>query len=489
MTSSTSPLPFSSPEPVMKPHVVLVSFPAQGHLKPFLSLAKLLHSAGGFRVTLVNTEFNYYRLLSSSPSAAAAVSDPIPDFSFASIPDGLPQAPLDATHIFSLCSSTSRHCPAFFRSFLSTLSPPATCVITDGSMSTTAAVAVEIGIPVWLFYTHSGCGFWSYAHFRELVRRGCSPIKDEASLDKPIEFIAGMDGIRLRDLPTFARATDAADPMLNLMIRRADDAKQGIGLILNTFDELETDVLDAIRSQFGNLYTIGPLSRLTDRLAQNSPVAMIGSSLWDIDNACLSWLDRQEKERVVYVNFGSLAVFSEEKLAELAWGLYGSGYPILWVVRPDMVLGGGTDAAGFAESVKKMEDRTMVVSWCDQEAVLAHPATGVFLTHCGWNSTLESLSEGVPMVCWPFFAEQPTNCRYICQVWGTGLEMQRELKRENVAAMVREAMDGEKGREMRRKALQWKEKVRTAMELGGSSHGNAERLIKDIAKMCSKFGN
>ncbi|KAG0471303.1 hypothetical protein HPP92_015849 [Vanilla planifolia] len=169
-----------------------------------------------------------------------------------------------------------------------------------------------------------------------------------------------MDGIRLRDLPTFARATDAADPMLNLMIRRADDAKQGIGLILNTFDELEPDVLDAIRSQFGNLYTIGPLSRLTDRLAQNSPVAMIGSSLWDIDNACLSWLDRQEKERVVYVNFGSLSVFSEEKLAELAWGLYGSGYPILWVVRPDMVLGGGTDAARFVESVKKMEDRTMV---------------------------------------------------------------------------------------------------------------------------------
>lgn len=122
------------------------------------------------------------------------------------------------------------------------------------------------------------------------------------------------------------------------------------------------------------------------------------------------------------------------------------------------------------------------MAWCDQEAVLAHPAIGVFLTHCGWNSTLESLCGGVPMVCWPFFAEQPTNCRYICDEWGVGLEIEGEVKRGTVEKLVREAMEGEKGMEMRRRALEWKEKARRATELGGSSRANLDKLMRDLVQ-------
>jgi UDP:flavonoid glycosyltransferase YjiC (YdhE family) len=91
------------------------------------------------------------------------------------------------------------------------------------------------------------------------------------------------------------------------------------------------------------------------------------------------------------------------------------------------------------------------VSWCPQEQVLAHPSIGVFLTHCGWNSTLESMCAGVPIICWSFFAEQQTNCQYAYSTWGIGMEVYHDVKRDEIEALVREMMDGYKGKAMRQK--------------------------------------
>lgn len=360
----------SSSEPVSTPHAVLLSFPAQGHLNPILTLAKLLHILGGFRITMVNTEFNHRRLLRSSSSAAAAANNAIDGFRLTAIPDGLPPTlfEIDATQdILALCAATRQHCPAFFRHLLSTLSPPATCVITDGSLSSSAAVAMELGIPAWLFYTHSSCGFWSYVNLAELVQRGYTPLKDESFLtngylDTKIELIPGMEGIRLRDLPTFFRTTKKDDLMLQIMLKRPEEARGGVGLILNTFDALEPDVLAAVESKFGNVYSIGPLTKFNSLIATNSEAAMIGSNLWKSDSECLNWLDGQEQGKVVYVNFGSITVLSAQQLAEFAWGLAGSGYPILWAIRPDLVSSGGAAAALPEDFVKQVEDRTKVKS-------------------------------------------------------------------------------------------------------------------------------
>nr|UYE91544.1 putative glycosyltransferase [Anoectochilus roxburghii] len=480
-----------SSEPLGIPHAVLVSFPAQGHLNPILALAKLLHSHGGFRVTLVNTEFNHHRLLRSSPTAAAAANDFIDGFRLAAIPDGLTQIPINADttpDIPTLCHSTRQHCPTFFRRLLSTLSPPATCVIADGGMFSCGAAAIELGIPAWLFYTHSGCGFWSYMNFPELVHRGYTPLKEESFLtngymDTKIDCIPGMEGIRLRDLPSFIRTINAADVMLQIILERADNASKGVGIILNTFDALEPEVLAAVRKKFSNIYSVGPLAAVQHMLvAETSEAAMIGSSLWKNDSECLSWLDGQEVGKVVYVNFGSIAVLSAQQLEEFAWGLAAAGYPTLWIIRSDLVRSGGAAALLPEAFFQQMKGRAKVVAWCDQEAVLAHPAIGVFLTHCGWNSTLESLWEGVPMVCWPYFAEQATNCHYICRVWGVGLEIEGEVRRELLEKLLREAMEGNKAAEMKRMAMEWKQSARMAIEPGGSSYVNLEKLMIDLTE-------
>ncbi|CAI9770068.1 unnamed protein product [Fraxinus pennsylvanica] len=116
----------------------------------------------------------------------------------------------------------------------------------------------------------------------------------------------------------------------------------------------------------------------------------------------------------------------------------------------------------------EVEGRALLVEWCNQEQVLAHPSVGGFLTHSGWNSAMECISEGVLMICWPFFVEQQTNCRYAFTKWEIGLEIGGDVTREKVAKLVKILMEGEKGKEMGKKALEWKEKARLAVKPGGS---------------------
>ena len=131
------------------------------------------------------------------------------------------------------------------------------------------------------------------------------------------------------------------------------------------------------------------------------------------------------------------------------------------------------------EFFEETMDRGLLTSWCPQDKVLAHPSIGAFLTHCGWNSTLESVSAGVPIICWPFFAEQQTNCRYACTTWEIGVEVNEDVKRHEIEALVKEMMEAKKGHAMRPKAREWKKKAMEATDFEGSSYKNFERLIKE----------
>ncbi|KAM0839466.1 hypothetical protein ACQ4PT_060293 [Festuca glaucescens] len=471
-----------------QPHAVLIPQPAQGHVTPMLHLAKVLH-ARGFHVTFVNSEYNHRRLLRSRGPGSL---DGVDGFRFEAVPDGLPPSDDDdvTQDIAALCLSTTKHSAAPFGELLVRLSsgtPPVSCVIADGVMSFAQRVAEDMGVPALVFWTTSACGFMGYLQFAELVRRGYVPLKDEGDLtngylDTEIDWIPGMEGVRLKDIPSFIRTTDPDDVMLNYDGPEAQNARGARGLILNTYDALEQDVVDALRREFPRVYTVGPLPAFA-RAADGGELDAIGGNLWKEDASCLRWLDAQEQPgSVVYVNFGSITVVTPAQLAEFAWGLASCGRPFLWVVRPDLV--SGEKAVLPKEFVRDTKDRGVLASWCPQEQVLSHPSVGLFLTHCGWNSTLESVCAGVPMVCWPFFAEQPTNCRYACTNWGIGMEIGSGVAREDVARLVLEAMDGEKGKDMRAKAATWKEKAVAATVEGGSSSENLDRLVEFLRAGC-----
>uniref|UniRef100_A0A453AAH1 Glycosyltransferase n=5 Tax=Aegilops tauschii TaxID=37682 RepID=A0A453AAH1_AEGTS len=478
-----------------QPHAVLVPFPAQGHVTPMMKLAKVLHRKG-FHITFVNTEYNQRRLVRSrGPGAVAG----LPGFRFATIPDGIPTSDVDADadapqDPVSLCYYTMTTCLPHLKNLLRDLNgavgaPPVSCVVGDG-MSFCVDAAAELGVPCALFWTASACGFMGYRNFRFLLDEGLTPLKDEDQvkngyLDTPVAQAHGMSKhMRLRDFSSFVRTTDRSDILFNFLLHEVEHADRATAIILNTFDELEQTALDAMRAILPlPVYTIGPLNSLTEQLvSQEGDLAGIRSSLWREDQSCLKWLQGREPRSVVYVNYGSVTTMSKQELVEFAWGLANCGYDFLWIVRNDLVKG---DAAVLPpEFLEATKGRCLLASWCEQEAVMQHEAVGAFLTHCGWNSMMEGLSAGVPMLCWPFFAEQQTNCRYACMEWGVGVEVGDDVRREVVEARIREVMGGgEVGREMRRRAAEWKEVAsRSTAQPGGRSLANLESLLKDVLK-------
>ncbi|KAL1564638.1 7-deoxyloganetin glucosyltransferase [Salvia divinorum] len=468
----------------MKPHAVCIPFPAQGHIIPMLRLAKLLHSRGFF-ITFVNTEFNHNRLVRArGPESVVGLEE----FQFRTIPDGLPSSDKDATQdISQLCVSLPRYGLAPFLDLINDLNgspdcPHVSCIVSDGVMSFTLDAAEQLRIPEVVFFTTSACGFMGYCQFPELVARGLFPLADEKQLsngflEKELDWVAGMKNMRLRDFPSFIRTTDPYDIVVNHGILQTRNASRAKAVILNTFDDLEREVLDKLREKFETVATIGPL-QLLEKEVESPELRAIGSSLWKEDDASVAWLNGQAPNSVLYMNFGSITVLSSEQLLEFAWGLANSGQYFLWIIRPDLV--SGEEAVLPEGYLEEVAGRGKMVAWCSQERVLAHPAIGGFLTHCGWNSTLEGLSEGVPLICWPFFAEQQTNCRYACRDWEVGLEIEGEVMREKVAEVVKVLMEGEKGKEMKKKALEWKSKAHAAARAGGSSRRNLDLLINQI---------
>ncbi|KAI7740152.1 hypothetical protein M8C21_018280, partial [Ambrosia artemisiifolia] len=176
-------------------------------------------------------------------------------------------------------------------------------------------------------------------------------------------------------------------------------AKSASAIFFNTFDELDCDILDAISSKFVPCYGIGPLHLLESKIADES-VASFKSNLWKEESECIKWLDLKEPSSVVYVNFGSITVMTSQQLVEFGWGLAKSNYSFLG----------------------------LLAGWCPQQQVLNHPSIGGFLTHSGWNSTIESISSGVPMICWPFFGDQQPNCWLGCNKWGISMEIDNNVK-------------------------------------------------------------
>ncbi|KAJ6826724.1 7-deoxyloganetic acid glucosyltransferase-like [Iris pallida] len=481
-------------------HVLLFPFPAQGHVPPFLKLAELLSRAGLF-ITFVNTEHAHRRFLASSPTIDRLAG--LQRFRFRTIPDGLGEEdPRLFVHFLRILESLRTRSREHYRELLAPEDghdpdgwPPVTCVVGDGMLSLALEVAEEMDVPVMLLRTSSACSVWAYYSIPKLVETGDIPFPEKADMDELVQGVAGMESfLRRRDLPGLTRhAKSVADPTLKFLMTASENLARGRALIMNTAECLESPVLSHLSSICRVIYTVGPLQTLLqnfgscrpDQDVSNSTAASNSASLWQEDRSCLKWLDSHPNKSVVYVSFGSVTVVSREALVEFWHGLVGSGRPFLWVIRPDMVEAGDETAPAELETAAR--ERGCLVAWAPQEEVLAHPSVGCFLTHSGWNSTLESIVAGVPMICWPFFADQQVNSRFVGEVWKVGVDMKDLCGRSVVEGMVRKVMDGgEVGEELRKSAAEMSHMVRIAAEEGGSSYTNFQKLVDHIKSLSSQ---
>ena len=196
-------------------------------------------------------------------------------------------------------------------------------------------------------------------------------------------------------------------------------------------------------------------------------------------DTCMKWLDTKKIGSVVYISFGSMAALGEEQMVEITSGLKNSNCYFLWVVRE-------SEWKKLPSNfLQEIVEKGLVVSWCPQLEVLAHKAIGCFMTHCGWNSTLEALSLGVPMIAMPQWMDQTTNAKYIMDVWKVGVRIKVDEKgmvtKEEIELCIREVIGGDRGKEMKRNLMKWMELAKEAVDKDGSSDKNIDEFVAKIS--------
>ena len=283
---------------------------------------------------------------------------------------------------------------------------------------------------------------------------------------------------------SYLQATDNLSTVVYRIIDQAfEDVKRADFVVCNTVQELESETILALQEK-QPIYAIGPLFPVG--FTNNT----VPTSMWSESN-CIQWLSTKPDGSVLYVSFGSYAHVSKQGIAEIAYGLLVSGVSFIWAVRPDIVSSDEPDflPVGFEDETK---GRGLIVHWCRQMDVISHPTVGGFLTHCGWNSILESIWCSVPMLCFPLLTDQFTNRKLVVDDWRIGLNLcdMKSITREEVARKINRLMSGKLADELRTNIEELKKVLVNSLSTHGSSENNFNQFINDVKiKIRKKLGS
>ncbi|RLN08822.1 limonoid UDP-glucosyltransferase [Panicum miliaceum] len=458
------------------PHLLLICFPGQGHVNPMLRLAKRV-AAKGLLVT-----FSSLASVGARLAAAAGVSaggDGVPvgrgRVRFEFLEDGDPGPDLD-----DLMRHLETAGPPAFAALLRRQAEegrPVACVVVNPFMPWASDVAAAEGIPTAVLWVQS-CAVFSlyYHHVHGLVE--FPPEDDPAARFK----LPGLPEMSVTDVPSFLLPSNPFKLLADAIITQFRTIGRATWVLVNSFAELEADVVAAlpgVTPRPPELIPVGPLIELQQGEEDEEEEDSVRGDLIKAADDCVGWLDAQPPRSVVYASVGSVVVLSPGEVAEMAHGLASTGRPFLWVVRPDTR---PHLPAGFLDSVS---GRGAVVPWSPQERVLAHPSTACFLTHCGWNSTLETVAAGVPVVAFPQWGDQCTDARFLVEELVMGVRLRAApagLRREAVRDAVEAAVAGPRAGDMLASARRWSAAARAAVAPGGSSDANVQAFVDEVAR-------
>ncbi|XP_008788547.2 UDP-glycosyltransferase 87A1-like isoform X1 [Phoenix dactylifera] len=442
-------------------HVVAMPYPGRGHINPMMALCRPL-AARGVAVTFVVTE-EWLGLLQSSPA-------PPPGVRLRTIPNVIPSEKGRAADFNGFLEAVYTKMEDPVEQLLDRLEPPVTAIVADTYLPWAVALGNRRNIPVISLFTMSASFFSVLYHFDRLPVAGDRPLLvDESDADEPLEqFFPCLASVRLADFRTVRSV---------LTLRQALEAfswvRKAQCVLFTSFYEIEACVIDALRAELScPVYPVGPsIPYMTLEEKPKERILLNGSGKDYFD-----WLDSQPKSSVLYVSLGSFLSVSSSQMDEIAMGLRSSETRFLWVARGD------------SSQVQEMSGvMGLVVPWCDQLKVLCHPSVGGFLTHCGWNSTLEGMFTGVPMLTFPISWDQPPNSRLIVDEWKVGLSLKEMVRkdevvgREEIAKTIKRFMeDTVENREMRRRAAELREASHRAIQDGGSSWTNFNSFVRDL---------
>ncbi|KAL4605640.1 hypothetical protein ACB092_09G044700 [Castanea dentata] len=473
-------------------HFILFPLMAQGHMIPMIDIAKLL-AQRGVVVTVITTTHNEARFETCLARAIeSGLQIRVIPLRFpceeAGIPEGcdnldkLPSLELGTNFFTSTCML---HQPV--EDLFEKLTPQPSCIISDMCLPWTSDIARKFHIPRISFLGGSCFCLLCFHNLR--VHKAQEKVSSESEyfvvpgLPDHVEFTTSQ-------LP-FPR--ESRMKKLSEQIAAADLASYGV--IVNSFEELESAYVEEYKKVWEDrVWCVGPVS-----LCNKERLDMIerGNKASIEEYQCMRWLDSQEPCSVVYVSLGSLCNLTPSQLIELGLGLEASNRPFIWAIRD------GNESKELEKWVleQRFEERIkgrglLIWGWAPQLLILSNPSVGGFLTHCGWNSTIETICAGVPMLTWPLYGDQFINEKLIVQVlkigvrvgveyplqWGEENKIGVLMKKEDVKGAIDKLMDeGEEREERRKRTGELGEIAKRAVELGGSSYLNLRLLIQDIS--------
>ncbi|KAD5803127.1 hypothetical protein E3N88_14487 [Mikania micrantha] len=479
-------------------HFVLFPLMAQGHMIPMVDLARLLAERGS-TITIVTTPVNATRF---KPVIDLAIKDNLKiqvlELKFPSTQVGLPEGcenfdMIPSAQLFMKLFEAATMLEQPAESLLRRLTPAPTCIVSDNLLHWTSCLARKFDIPRLIFH---GPGCFTLLCIHMAMN---TSLLDEIESDSEYFVLPGLpDRIELTKSQASGWGGKHMKEKLPFFAQVGKAEQAADGIVINSFRELEPSYVDELaKAKAKKVWCIGPVSLCNKRFED---LAERGNKGATNEPDCMKWLDSKEPGSVIFVCLGSLARASTEQNIELGLGLESSNKPFIWCLNHV------TDELerwlleqGYEERVK---DRGLVIrGWVPQVLILSHQAVGGFLTHCGWNSTLEGIVAGVPMVTWPHFADQFMNERFIVDILKIGVKIGIEIlvfvgeqdklgvvvNKEDIKRSVEDVMDkGEEGEARRKRSRELAKMAKSATEDGGSSHRNLTLMIQDMVELLDK---
>ncbi|CAM8962807.1 unnamed protein product [Rhodiola kirilowii] len=474
-------------------HFVLVPLMAPGHLIPMADIARVL-AQRGVRVTIFTTPINACRIRSVINRAVdSGLPINITELEFPCVEAGLPlgcecldMLPSKESVMNFMVAISMLQMP--LEEKLRNLSPFPNCMISDRFVPFAYKVAAKLGIRR-ISFDGMNCFTAVCTHYIQ-----SSNVHESVGKFEPFVVPGLPDRVEL----TRAQLPTALNPgtidVSNILKEIKEGEDTAFGFLVNSFEELEENYVKEFgKLKNGKVWCIGPLSSCNK---DNIDKAQRGSQASDYER-CIEWLNQQEPKSVVYACLGSLSRLTALQLMELGLGLELSNRPFLWAVKKEgsEELQKMLSENGYEEKIKGKG--LLIRGWAPQVLILSHPAIGAFVTHNGWNSTLEGISAGVPMIGCPLFAEQFFNEKLIVDILGAGVGVVGKctvqfgeehkfglvMKREEIKEAVEKVLDeGEDGRMIREKAIELGKVANRVLEEGGSSYINVSLFIENIRR-------
>ncbi|KAL1372605.1 hypothetical protein HN51_002723 [Arachis hypogaea] len=468
--------------------IYFIPFLAAGHMIPHCDIARLFASRG-HHVTILTTPANSQIIRNSIPHhpnfAVHTVHFPSQEVG---LPDGLESLSTvtDMVNLYKVYQATTMLRDPI-EDFVG--NHPPDCIVGDFMFPWVDDLANKLRIPRFAF---NGFCLFTLCAIESLKAH---PIPLDAS---PPFLLHGLPHpVTLKTAPP-TNIKEVLDAMIEIELRSN-------GLIVNNFAELDGEeyIQYYERTTGHKAWHLGPaclLHRTVEEKAQRGQKSVLSA------HKCMSWLDSKKQNSVVYICFGSLCYFPDNQLYEIACAVEASGCEFVWVVPEKKGKENEEEEEKQKWLPKGFEERNskkgmIIRGWAPQVLILEHPAVGAFVTHCGWNSTVEAVSAGVPMITWPVHGEQFYNEKLVSDVRGIGVEVgadewgtvgfgEREklVGREDIERALRRLMDGgDEAQEIRGRTKEFGKKARVAVQEGGSSYNNLTALIDELKRLrCCK---